>query len=66
MESGAVVTRREFMKLAAVTGIAMGTGSLVWAIEKQGTMPYRTLGCTGSAGNPYNLFIQTITRGNTG
>ena len=47
MESDASVTRREFVKLAAATSIAVGAGSLAWAAEKQGGMPYRTLGRTG-------------------
>ncbi|HWL75275.1 MAG TPA: aldo/keto reductase, partial [Burkholderiaceae bacterium] len=36
------------MKLAAATSIAVGAGSLAWAAEKQGGMPYRTLGRTGA------------------
>ena len=47
MESDASITRREFVKLAAATSIAVGAGSLAWAAEKQGGMPYRTLGRTG-------------------
>jgi aryl-alcohol dehydrogenase-like predicted oxidoreductase len=47
MQSDATVTRREFVKLAAATSIAVGAGSLAWAAEKQGGMPYRTLGRTG-------------------
>jgi hypothetical protein len=35
------------VKLAAATTIAVGAGSLAWAAEKQGAMPYRTLGRTG-------------------
>jgi aryl-alcohol dehydrogenase-like predicted oxidoreductase len=47
MESDAGVTRREFVKLAAATSIAVGAGSLAWATEKEGGMPYRILGRTG-------------------
>jgi aryl-alcohol dehydrogenase-like predicted oxidoreductase len=47
MQSDATVTRRELVKLAAATSIAVGAGSLAWAAEKQGGMPYRTLGRTG-------------------
>ena len=48
IESGASVTRREFVKLAAATGIAVGAGSLAWAADEQsGGMPYRILGRTG-------------------
>ncbi len=48
VESDATLTRREFVKLAAATTIAAaGAGSLAWASEKQGGMPYRTLGRTG-------------------
>ena len=47
MQSDASVTRREFVKLAAATSIAVGAGSLAWAAEKKGGMPYRTLGRTG-------------------
>jgi predicted aldo/keto reductase-like oxidoreductase len=45
--SEGAVTRREFVKLAAATTIAMSTGSLAWAAEKEHGMPYRTLGRTG-------------------
>ncbi|EEF57746.1 aldo/keto reductase [Pedosphaera parvula] len=45
------VTRREFLKVAVVTSIAVGAlGSRVWAIdpgERKGDMIYRTLGKTG-------------------
>jgi aryl-alcohol dehydrogenase-like predicted oxidoreductase len=47
MLSGEGLTRREFMKLTAATGIAVSAGSLAWAVEKQGVMPYRSLGRTG-------------------
>jgi predicted aldo/keto reductase-like oxidoreductase len=47
MASDAGLTRREFVKLATATSIALGTGSLAGAAEKQGGMPYRTLGRTG-------------------
>ena len=47
MEGDASVTRREFVKLAAATSIAVGVGSLAWAAEKPGGMPYRVLGRTG-------------------
>ena len=47
MLTGGGVTRREFMKLTAATGIAVSAGSLAWAVEKQGVMPYRPLGRTG-------------------
>jgi hypothetical protein len=47
MASEAGLTRREFVKLAAATSIAIGAGSLAGAAEKQGGMPYRTLGRTG-------------------
>src|SRR4029077_15693551 len=48
IESGASVTRREFVKLAAATGIAVGAGSLAWAADEQSRgMPYRSLGRTG-------------------
>jgi aryl-alcohol dehydrogenase-like predicted oxidoreductase len=47
MASDASLTRREFVKLAAATSIAVGAGSLAWATERQGGMPYRTLGRSG-------------------
>ena len=47
MESDASLTRREFVKLAAATTIAAGAGPLAWAAERQGMMPYRSLGRTG-------------------
>jgi aryl-alcohol dehydrogenase-like predicted oxidoreductase len=47
MESDAGVTRRQFVKLAAATSIAVGAGSLAWAAETQNGMPYRILGRTG-------------------
>ena len=46
MENDASLTRREFVKLAAATTIAAGAGSLAWAAERQGMMPYRSLGRT--------------------
>ena len=46
MENDASLTRREFVKLAAATTIAVGAGSLAWAAERQGMMPYRSLGRT--------------------
>ena len=47
MENDVSLTRREFVKLAAGTSIAVGVGSLAWAAEKSGAMPYRILGRTG-------------------
>jgi predicted aldo/keto reductase-like oxidoreductase len=47
VENDPSLTRREFVKLAAATTIAMGAGSLGWAAEKQGGIPYRSLGRTG-------------------
>ncbi|MDB6126069.1 MAG: aldo/keto reductase [Pedosphaera sp.] len=45
------LTRREFIKTAVVTGVAVGAiGSSAWAaepVEKKGDMIYRTLGKTG-------------------
>ena len=38
-------TRRDFVKLTAAAGIAVGTSAL--AAEKHGDMPYRVLGRTG-------------------
>ncbi len=41
------LTRREFVKLAAATSIAVGAGSLASASTSEGGIPYRTLGRTG-------------------
>ena len=47
-ESDAGVTRREFVKLAAATGVAVGVGVRGWGAEtRSGDMVYRTLGRTG-------------------
>jgi aryl-alcohol dehydrogenase-like predicted oxidoreductase len=40
-------TRRDFVKLTAATGIAVATSASVFAVEKRGDIPYRTLGRTG-------------------
>jgi predicted aldo/keto reductase-like oxidoreductase len=41
------LTRREFIKLAVATGMAVGAGPQIWAAETKNEMPYRTLGRTG-------------------
>ncbi len=40
-------TRRDFVKLTAAAGIAVGTSASALAAEKRGDVPYRTLGRTG-------------------
>ena len=40
-------TRRDFVKLTAAAGIAVGTAANTLAAEKRGDMPYRVLGRTG-------------------
>ena len=40
------MTRREFVKLSAAAGVAVGV-ALVWAAEAKNEMPYRALGRTG-------------------
>jgi len=43
------ITRRNFVKSIAVTGVAVGLGAQAWAAEsKSGDMIYRTLGRTGA------------------
>lgn len=44
---GNTVTRREFLKLALATGVAVTASPQVWAAEAKEEMPYRTLGRTG-------------------
>jgi predicted aldo/keto reductase-like oxidoreductase len=41
------LNRREFLRLAALTGAAVASSCGVWAEEKHGDIPYRTLGRTG-------------------
>jgi len=41
------VTRREFIKWTAVTGMAAGAGPTAWAAGASGDLPHRTLGRTG-------------------
>jgi predicted aldo/keto reductase-like oxidoreductase len=41
------LTRREFVKLSVVTGIAVGAGTRIWASETKNDIPYRPLGRTG-------------------
>jgi aryl-alcohol dehydrogenase-like predicted oxidoreductase len=41
------VTRRQFVKLAVATSVAVAAGPRVWAAETKNEMPYRTLGRTG-------------------
>ena len=41
------VTRREFLKLAAATGLVVATEPRAWAGETKNEMPYRSLGRTG-------------------
>jgi predicted aldo/keto reductase-like oxidoreductase len=41
------VTRREFLKRAAVAGITVGATSMTWAAEPAGGVPLRPLGSTG-------------------
>ena len=46
--AGCGVTRRDFVKTIAVTGVAVGLGAPAWSAEsKSGDMIYRTLGRTG-------------------
>jgi len=40
-------TRREFLRMAAVTSLAVGAGTTSWAAEAKGEMPFRELGKTG-------------------
>ncbi|MBI3850563.1 MAG: aldo/keto reductase [Verrucomicrobia bacterium] len=44
---GAGVTRREFVKLAVATSVAVAADPRGWAVETRSEMPYRTLGRTG-------------------
>src|SRR5437868_4879758 len=46
-QSGAEVTRRDFLKLSLATSIAISAGPPAWAAEAKGEMPTRTLGGTG-------------------
>jgi aryl-alcohol dehydrogenase-like predicted oxidoreductase len=46
MDSDVSLTRREFVKLAAATTMAIGAGSLASAAASEGGMAYRTLGRT--------------------
>ena len=41
------MTRREFIKWTAVTGMAAGAGPTAWAAGASGDLPHRTLGRTG-------------------
>ena len=45
-ETGAAVTRRDFLKAAVATGLLAGTVP-GWAAQSEGGMPYRRLGRTG-------------------
>jgi predicted aldo/keto reductase-like oxidoreductase len=40
-------TRRDFVKMTVATGLAVGASASTFAVEKQGDVPYRTLGRTG-------------------
>src|SRR4051812_27169944 len=44
---GLPVNRREFLRLAAAGGVALGATSSLWSAETKGEMSYRTLGRTG-------------------
>ena len=46
-KTNAELNRRQFLKTAIVSGVALGAGSPAWAAETKGEMPYRTLGRTG-------------------
>jgi predicted aldo/keto reductase-like oxidoreductase len=46
-QQGVGVTRREFLKWAAVTGMAAGAVPGAWAAEAKGDVPRRALGRTG-------------------
>ena len=41
------LTRREFLKATVITSAALSAGSMTWADEAVGDMPYRRLGRTG-------------------
>jgi aryl-alcohol dehydrogenase-like predicted oxidoreductase len=41
------LSRRDFVKLTAAAGIALGAAPSVWPAENQNEIPYRTLGRTG-------------------
>ena len=41
------LSRRDFVKMAVATGVAVGVGQPAWGEEAKAGMPYRTLGRTG-------------------
>jgi predicted aldo/keto reductase-like oxidoreductase len=45
--SRSCLTRREFVKLTALSSLAVGAASSVWAAESKNDIPYRALGRTG-------------------
>ena len=46
-KTNAELNRRQFLKTAIVSGVALGAGSPALAGETKGEMPYRALGRTG-------------------